>query len=285
MPDDPYAFLRHLNLFTDSSHQPLRWQADGPAGSRGVLLLHGFPGTPANMRPLASAFHEAGWAVRAPLLPGFGPEIATLPHRCHAEWVNAAIDELTDMKRSYQRIVVVGNSLGAAVGMVAGSVNAPDAQVLLAPHGRFGSRRRSVLWPVLRLFARRWQPLEGVDFDDERIRAGIQRILPDIDLDDDGVRTELRGLVVPTRLLNELDELGRTAWRLAARLETPTLVVQGLRDGLVSVEEAAALVARMPNAREEFVDATNNITDPEDGAWEHVRRTVMEFAAGQAPGL
>lgn len=43
-------------------------------GAGAALLIHGFPGTPAEVRPLAQALSERGWKVRAPLLPGFGTE-------------------------------------------------------------------------------------------------------------------------------------------------------------------------------------------------------------------
>ncbi|WP_246354762.1 alpha/beta hydrolase [Nocardioides ungokensis] len=38
----------------------------------GVLLLHGFSGSPASMKPWAHALAERGYAVEVPLLPGHG---------------------------------------------------------------------------------------------------------------------------------------------------------------------------------------------------------------------
>ncbi len=58
-----------LALFQGEEHQPFHWVAGPPA----ALLVHGFPGTPAELRPLGQALYEAGWTVSAPLLPGFGP--------------------------------------------------------------------------------------------------------------------------------------------------------------------------------------------------------------------
>jgi esterase/lipase len=46
------------------------------AHSPAVLLIHGFPGSPAKMRPLAAAIYEAGWMACEMLLPGFGPHNA-----------------------------------------------------------------------------------------------------------------------------------------------------------------------------------------------------------------
>ncbi len=38
----------------------------------GVLLVHGFTGSPASMKPWAQALADQGYAVEVPLLPGHG---------------------------------------------------------------------------------------------------------------------------------------------------------------------------------------------------------------------
>ena len=282
MRDDRYAFLRNLDLFADQSHEPFTWEAprDGSPLRGAALLLHGFPGTPADLRPMAGALNEAGWAVYAPLLPGFGRQIATLPTRRYTEWIMAARDGLVDLRARHERVVLVGHSMGAAIGLVASAAEPPDAQVLLAPFWRFGGSARNVLWPVLRVVFRRWRPLKSANFDDDQIRQGIFRFLPDVDLDDEGVRTELRDFVVPISVLDELRKLAGATRRAAGLVTAPTLVVQGLRDGLVRPADVDVLMRRLPGGtRLELVDATHKITDPDDGAWERVRRTVLEFVA------
>jgi pimeloyl-ACP methyl ester carboxylesterase len=57
-----------MQPFPGLEHQPFA-EGDGPATA---VLVHGFPGTPAEVRPLAAALVAVGWRVRAPLLPGFG---------------------------------------------------------------------------------------------------------------------------------------------------------------------------------------------------------------------
>ncbi|MDT4933686.1 MAG: carboxylesterase, partial [Pseudonocardiales bacterium] len=55
-----------MNLQADA--EP--FSADG--GPVGVILSHGFTGTPASMRPWAQHLAAAGYTVRLPLLPGHG---------------------------------------------------------------------------------------------------------------------------------------------------------------------------------------------------------------------
>jgi carboxylesterase len=277
MAEDRYAFFRKLSLFTEEDHQPFTWEGDGRGAA---VLVHGFPGTPRDVRPLAQVLHAEGWTVTAPLLPGFGPDIATLPERRFREWVDAVCGAFQATERDHERLVLVGHSLGAAVGIIAHSETRPAKQVLLAPYWRFGGPVRHAVWPLLRLWARKWRPLARANFEDQRIRIGIRRILPDIDLDDLVVQEALRDFVVPTRLLDELRGLGVAARKAARRASAPTLVLQGLRDGLVQPRDSDALARTMPNAEIELLDGTHNLTSPTDGAWDRVRASTLRFLNG-----
>ena len=67
------------------------------------------------MRPLAELLHQDGWTVHGLLLPGFGPEIATLPQRHRDEWIAAVQDALGALRQAGHRpLLLVGYSMGAA---------------------------------------------------------------------------------------------------------------------------------------------------------------------------
>jgi esterase/lipase len=274
VPDDTYRFLRSNDLFADEIHKPFHLDGDG---TRAAVLIHGFPATPAEMRPLGDVLHAAGWTVTAPLLPGFGPNIATLPGRKHGEWRDAIQAVVADARRTHERVVLVGHSLGASVSLLAAAREPVDAHVLLAPYWRFGGSIRNFLWPVLRIWAGRWTPLANANFDDERVRSGILRLLPDLDLDSMVVRDDLKRFKVPTRLLDELRTVGATARMVAGRSQTKTLIVQGLRDELVQPRDTDTLLNAIAGARLELIDATHDLTSPDDGAWARVTRAVLAF--------
>jgi len=86
--------FNELNPFSDPSHRPFFLSTNHqPSNSRpGALLIHGFPGTPAEMRPLGTWLHDQGWAAKGILLPGFGPDIFSLfdpnhPPRMKIGWL------------------------------------------------------------------------------------------------------------------------------------------------------------------------------------------------------
>ncbi len=287
MPYEPSPFLRSLPLFAEEEHQPFRKSARG-AMRGAALLVHGFPGTPADMRSLAASLAAAGWDVDVPLLPGFGPQIITLPNRRHAEWRDVVEGRVRSLREEHDKVIVLGHSLGAAVSVVAARREVADGYVLLAPYWRFGGSMSHMLWPLLRFYFGRWRPLRRADFADERIRQGLLAIIPDLQVDDPAVQSELRALVVPTQLLSELRRLGIVAGREARRLHAPTLVVQGIRDTLVKPDDTARLVERLPSVkRYEKVDGSHSLPRPEGGAWERVVQAVLGFAdevAGESAG-
>ncbi|MYA50311.1 MAG: lysophospholipase [Chloroflexi bacterium] len=278
MPYEPSPFLRSLPLFAEEEHQPFRKSARG-AMRGAALLVHGFPGTPADMRPLAASLAAAGWDVDAPLLPGFGPQIITLPNRRHVEWRDTVAERVRSLRTEHDTVIVVGHSLGAAVSIVAAQREMADGYALLAPYWRFGGPVTHMLWPVVRLFFGRWRPLKRADFSDDRVRQGLLSVIPGLQIDDPAVQAELRAFVVPTQLLSELRRLGMAAGTAARRFRAPTLVVQGIRDTLVKPADTERLVELLPSVRRyEKVDGSHSLPLPAGGAWERVTQAVLRFA-------
>ncbi len=264
--------------FNGPEHEAFR--LDG--GEAAALLIHGFPGTPAEVRPLAEALHDAGWTVHAPLLPGFGAEFETLFNRDQTEWVESAAQALRTLQADHQPVVLIGYSMGAAVALnVAATANrAPDALILLAPFWRLtlleGWRR--ALWPVLRVIFRRAKPFKNLDFDDPQVRQGMADFLPDVDLDDPDVRQAIREQTVPARILDQLRDLGRNAYRRASRARVPTLILQGMKDKLVAPEQTRRLLQRMPCplTYHEFI-ADHDLLNPEGKHWSVIQQRVFTF--------
>ncbi|MDX1524529.1 MAG: esterase, partial [Anaerolineae bacterium] len=95
-------------LFHGQEHRPFHWSG----GKRAALLVHGFPGTAAELRPLGRVLHKANWTVRGMLLPGFGPDIETLADRNTRDWLAAIKIELTALRRQHPTVMLIGYSMG-----------------------------------------------------------------------------------------------------------------------------------------------------------------------------
>ncbi|MFM8523776.1 MAG: alpha/beta hydrolase [Actinomycetota bacterium] len=86
---------------------------DGATGI-GILLLHGFTGSPASMRPWAHYLPERGFSVRVPRIPGHGRRWQDLNKTKWQSWPERAEEDLMDLLARYRSVCLVGLSLGGA---------------------------------------------------------------------------------------------------------------------------------------------------------------------------
>lgn len=99
---------------------PEGWLSDyyatghGELGKVGVLLLHGFTGSPASMRPWAHYLNERGITVRVPLIPGHGTKWQDLNRVKWQSWPERAEQDLAALKRECEKVFIFGLSMGGA---------------------------------------------------------------------------------------------------------------------------------------------------------------------------
>ena len=86
-----------------------------PGGPHGVLVLHGFTGSPASMRPLAERLAAQGYSVELPLLPGHGTSVEDMKTTTWADWTSAALAAYDELAARSQRVAVVGLSMGGGL--------------------------------------------------------------------------------------------------------------------------------------------------------------------------
>ena len=227
------------NLYGGSRHQSFVLGRS----NRRALLLHGFPGTPAEMLPIAEVLAEGGLEVHGPLLPGFGINIEKLGETHWQDWVRAAQHAWEKVQDGAETTLLLGFSMGGAVAL---NLKAqPDRLILIAPFWRLADPRAKLL-PVARFVLPQLKPFQNADFTAEVVRSQFRRLEPTLDLDDPAVQKELKEKVVlPTKALVELQRVGRAAYRAAPRIKTPALVVQGRDDTTVSPADTRRLVSRL----------------------------------------
>lgn len=84
-------------------------------GSDGVLVLHGFTGSPHSMRGIAEKLADAGLTVELPLLPGHGTAVDDLLATTWADWSGAAEAAYAGLAARCTRVAVVGLSMGGTL--------------------------------------------------------------------------------------------------------------------------------------------------------------------------
>jgi carboxylesterase len=262
--------------FQAPEHQPFYLQGGSPA----ALLVHGFPGTPLEMRATAEALHELGFTTRGILLPGFGTEIETLPAKTVQDWLDAVLSALTDLRRTHAPLVLVGNSMGAALSLAAAAQIRVDGLILYAPFWKFPGPLWASL-PLLRRVLPRVKPMRIMkpDFNNSQFREGLLEFLPGIDIDDPAIRAQIIDFALPVGLFDEIRKAGQIGYRAVPRQTAPTLILQGRDDHLVRPMLTRANLMRypVPVAYAEFPGG-HDLYDPSRPAWNAVREQVRLFS-------
>ena len=90
------------------------WSAEGKGSQKriGVILVHGFTGSPASMRPWAHYLNELGYTVRVPRLPGHGTDPEDLNRVSWQEWPAKVEEELVELQKTCEKIFICGLSMG-----------------------------------------------------------------------------------------------------------------------------------------------------------------------------
>ncbi|WPZ16859.1 alpha/beta fold hydrolase [Geobacillus subterraneus] len=84
-------------------------------GPVGVLLSHGFTGTPHSMRPLAEAYAKAGYTVCLPRLKGHGTHYEDMEQTTFHDWVASVEEGYEWLKQRCPTIFVTGLSMGGTL--------------------------------------------------------------------------------------------------------------------------------------------------------------------------
>lgn len=262
--------------FQAPEHQPFYFEG----GQAAALLVHGFPGTPLEMRATAETLHGLGFTVKGILLPGFGTEIETLPAKTAQDWLEAVSVELAELRRTHDPLLLVGNSMGSALSLAAATRVKIDRLIIYAPFWKLPSPLWAAL-PVLRHILPRVKPMRIMkpDFNNPQFREGLAEFLPGIDIDDSAIREQILDFALPIGLFDEIRKAGKMGYRAIPQQSAPTLILQGHSDNLVNLKFTRANLKRypVPVTYAEF-DGGHDLYDPSKPAWRAVREQVKLFA-------
>lgn len=129
--------------YSDAVCQPFLLEGEARGGKRhGVLLLHGFTGTIAHMRPLAEALHDRGFTVMGVNLPGHATSMEDMTRATWENWLDAAKEAFLTLQKQCDAVSVVGLSMGGCLALLIGEQMQPTAIApISAPMGT-----RAPLW-------------------------------------------------------------------------------------------------------------------------------------------
>jgi carboxylesterase len=121
-------------------------------GRVGVLLSHGFTGSPASMKPWGNYLADRGFTVRVPRLPGHGTHWSDLNRVGWDDWYTELDAALSHLRANCDQVAVCGLSMGGALALRLGELRPDDVDALVLVNPAIASRNwRLRLVPALRL--------------------------------------------------------------------------------------------------------------------------------------
>ena len=187
---------------------PFFWEA----GSTGILLIHGFTATTAEVRPLAQALHTRGYTVSGPVLPGHDTYPEDINRFTWRDWVASVEQAYQDLAKHCQRVLVGGESTGGLLALYLAAQHPEISGVLTYA-------------PALKLIM---NPFDQVKL---RLIAPFVPYLPKGGEDDD---LPWKGYTVnPLKGVVQLLKLQQQVLPQLPKIHVPILIVQGKLDTTV----------------------------------------------------
>ena len=201
------------------------------------LLIHGFSGSPAEMRGLGEYLAEQELRVEAVGLAGHGTDAVQLKYLTWRDWLHSAAEGLERAAHGRRRVVIVGFSMGGLLGLhlCASHPGLISGLVTMSSPIYFRDRRIHLI-PIVRHISR-WHRVKRASHNrdpDAHMRYVSYRRYP---------------LVAVDRLLN----LIRATRRLLPRITTPLLVMHGLHDRVIHPRSAQYIYKRIGSEQKELV--------------------------------
>lgn len=232
-----------------------------PGGKRGVLLVHGFTGSPSEMRLLGEYLNKIGYTVLAPRLCGHGTNAAEMAETKWLHWYGAVEDGYHLLKALCQEIYVVGLSMGGLLALKL-STEYPVAKLVSMAAPIYINDRRLPLLPIYRLF-RSYVPKKRKRFDVEAVYS--------IGYDE-----------TPLASLSSLLDLIKHVDSLLPAIAVPSLVIQSRAEHTVRPSSAVHIYKALGSLEKKLIwlEKSGHVVTL-DIEREHVFEQIADFLKGE----
>ncbi len=235
------------------------------------LLIHGFSGTPTEMRGLGDALAEQGIRVYGVLVAGHNGDPEALIVSGRKTWL-ASVEEGLAQLAQYKTVFVAGLSMGGvlALNLAIRHSSSLAGVVAMSTPTRLDSNIQTRLVPLARYFIKWFYPLKALNFNNPTVQAQIlkQAQLRDatvttIDFTDQQVVNHIKTLIrIPVPAIAELIALINQTRRSLSKVRIPLLIIQSKRDRTVEpkcAEELYRLTTSTPSKSLHWLEQSDHV--------------------------
>lgn len=197
-------------------------------GRRGALLLHGFAGTPPELRGLGDHLAAHGWRCSGPAMAGHATSPEDLAATDWTDWAASARQALDTLAAECDQVVVVGQSMGGtmALHLAATDLRIRAVATLAAPI--WINTPAKPLLPLLKHVYRWHIPKSPPD---------LYRVEGLEEIHSYGRR--------PTRAIDQLFRFAHKVGNELVCIRAPVLIMHGARDSVIDPANAFTISRRL----------------------------------------
>jgi esterase/lipase len=234
----------------------------------GVLLIHGFTASPAEMRPLGEFLYDQGCFVYGVRLKGHGTSPCDLDLRSLHDWRRSLRRGYEVIKRSCEKLFVVGFSMGGCLGLMLGEEKGNEIDGVVSISTPLRIRNKNIIFANLIDQANRL--VAALPYLD-----GIKRFKK-LDPENPGINYQN----IPISALKEFKNVMEYTEKCLEEVYNPVLIIQGRNDPTVDPVSAELILKRVASAEKKltWVEADNHVIVTEKGS--HVHREILSFILG-----
>ncbi|MEW9702274.1 alpha/beta hydrolase [Paenibacillus sp. SI8] len=202
------------------STDPFFWQGSGTNREMGILMVHGFTGSPSEFRRIGYELQDEGYTVNAVRLPGHGTTPEEMIRTGWTDWYGHVLESHDSLAAVCKSVVVMGHSMGGLLALKL-AVERHVTGVISLATPIFLATRKIVLASLLQHFI-------------EYLEKKPKQIPTLLDESCAYTKTPIRCVVSLRKLLKQVKSL-------LPQVEAPIWIGQGTRDAVVRQESAAFL--------------------------------------------
>jgi carboxylesterase len=203
-------------------------------GATGVLLVHGYTATTAEVRCLGGYLRECGYTVSGPLLPGHQTTPQDMNRRRWHEWVKAVEDAYAELAADCPHVFVCGESMGGLLSLFLASEHPEIAGLvvyspaLVIPNHTATMRRARMLHRIVPHVAKAVREPSAAD-------------------------ARWKGYTVnPLPALLQLGKLQEEVGRRLSAIHQPILVIQGRLDQTIDLRSGEIIMQQVASQQKEL---------------------------------
>ena len=192
-----------------------------PGNNEACLLIHGFTSTPAELRELREKIHEIGYTVLGVKLKGHGTTAEDMEKSTYLDWIESAVEGYRKLKDKYEKIYVIGHSMGSLLALhIAKNFNI-DKVIALSPP--LIIKNKSARWAFIAKYFVRFSE------DNPRVRPEEEK------------KFLLGYHKTPIRSVHEFNKLAAKVRKDLYKINKPLLIVHSHMDRTVDEESVDLL--------------------------------------------